>query len=160
MIEEPSVKGFFDLLERLLVILGVAFTLIMLVVLTLQIIMRYLFDIPLSWSEEVAMLLFSWVVVIGCTLALRSKSHASIELFLNVMPEILRNLCQRIICCITLAVGLYIINAGFDYLMMTRGDRSAAIRYPIEVLQISAPFFGILISVFSIEGIVLPRRDK
>ena len=141
-----SIRSGFDKLERLLVLLGVACTLIMLVVLSLQIVMRYLFSTPLSWSEEVAMLLFSWVVVIGCAVTLRAQGHASMELLVNAMPGPLKWALQRFIFCVMLVVGLYIASAGVDYLMMTRGDRSAAIRYPIEILQVSAPLFGALVA--------------
>ena len=52
-----------------------------------QITNRYFFGIPLSWTEEVARIIFIWMVFTGAYLALRLKAHISIESFASRSPS-------------------------------------------------------------------------
>jgi TRAP-type transport system small permease protein len=45
-----------------------------------QVAMRYLFDAPVSWAEEVAVLAFAWLVFLGAARAQRDDSHLSVDL--------------------------------------------------------------------------------
>jgi TRAP-type C4-dicarboxylate transport system permease small subunit len=44
--------------------------------------------------------------------------------------------------------------AGWNYVIETRGATSAAIGFPIEFLYASAPAFGVLIALFSLERLL------
>jgi tripartite ATP-independent transporter DctM subunit len=57
--------------------------LVMVVVVTLQITSRYVFADPISWTEEIARLLFVWVAFLGAYIAVKTNAHISIETFIN-----------------------------------------------------------------------------
>src|SRR5690625_848300 len=58
----------------------------MTVVMFVQIIFRYFFEIPFVWSEELALVLMIWVTFLGSALLLESKEHISIDFMVELMP--------------------------------------------------------------------------
>ena len=52
---------------------------------------RYAFTSPLAWTEELATLLFAWLVFIGASLALKKNEHFAIELLVDLLPDRLRH---------------------------------------------------------------------
>jgi TRAP-type C4-dicarboxylate transport system permease small subunit len=147
-------RKFFDKLERLLLVLAVGATLCMLLILGLQVVMRYVFNFPLSWSEEIAMLLFTWVVMLSTLVGVRRSVHARMSLLVEVLPEWIQSVWERAVNIVVLAIGLFIAYSGWDYLVQTRGATSAATGYPIEWLYACAPCFGVLLVLFTLERII------
>ncbi len=64
-----------------------------------QILLRYVFGNPLTWSEELSRYLFIWIALLGWTLASRNRTHIAVRLFLEMMPPAMR-------------LGVEILNAG------------------------------------------------
>jgi len=57
----------------------------MVIVITYQVILRYVFHASNAWSEELARYLFIYDVFIGSAIALRKNSHLQVDVFLNLM---------------------------------------------------------------------------
>jgi TRAP-type C4-dicarboxylate transport system permease small subunit len=54
---------------------------VLIVLLTLQIVTRYVFNDPLAWTEEVSRHVFVWLVFVGASGAIRDRSHIAVEMF-------------------------------------------------------------------------------
>jgi TRAP-type C4-dicarboxylate transport system permease small subunit len=52
-----------------------------------QISLRVFFDLPLSWTEEVARYAFIWWVFFGAMIALRERRHLGIDILANAFPR-------------------------------------------------------------------------
>lgn len=148
----------FDRIERALRCLAVGAALAMLAILAAQVVMRYVFNTPLSWSEETAMLLFTWVALLSTIIGIRRGSHARMSLLVDMLPQWAQAVWERLISLIILALGVFIAYSGWDYLDETRGSVSPAIGYPIEWLYASAPCFGALLVIFSLEQLIYGNR--
>jgi len=61
----------------------VILTLLMVVVITLQVISRYIFNAPFSWTMEANIFLFAWLIFIGASVVLKEGRHVKMELFLT-----------------------------------------------------------------------------
>ena len=48
-------------------------------IMLLQIVARYVFDAPFIWAEELATLLFSWIIFLGAAAVQRTDSHLSVD---------------------------------------------------------------------------------
>lgn len=145
---------FFDGLDRGLRMVVVALTLIMLFVLTLQVFSRYLLGQALSWSEEIALLGFAWIIAISTALVVRNGLHARMSLLPDSLPPTGRALVERIIALCVVGLGIALVRSGIDYMLETRGMLSAASEYPLELLHAVAPGFGILLTIFALERVV------
>ncbi len=144
----------FDFLERVLKLTAVTIVLLMLLALTAQVFLRYVFGKSLSWSEELALLGFAWIVVITTAIGVRRMTHARMDLMLNILPTFLHKWLEKLIALMLLALGLFIAYAGWGYFQETRGSTSAAVGFPIEFLYAAAPAFGVLIALFSFERLM------
>jgi TRAP-type C4-dicarboxylate transport system permease small subunit len=55
----------------------------MVVVITLQILMRYIFDNPLQWSEELARFSYGWYCLFGMALVTKDKTHLTVSILID-----------------------------------------------------------------------------
>jgi len=147
-------------LARLLGVLVVAMVVVMTCALGAQVLLRYAFNITLSWSEELSLGLFTWTVLLTSALGVREGFHVRMALLLDPMPAAVRRESERVIHLATCAVGLFLAWAGWRYVADTRGAVSAAIGYPIELLHASAFVCGLLIAVFALESALSGKVDE
>lgn len=87
--------------------------LIILVICTFMgVIMRYFFNNPFVWLQEVQLWCFTWVVFFGCGAAFRTGSHVAIEVVVDHLPKHLRKSVEIIGFFIVVAVLLYFMIYG------------------------------------------------
>lgn len=63
---------------------------VMTVMIILQVIFRYVIQHSLSFSEELARYMFIWSAFVGSALALKNRSHVSIEIIVANLPRVLK----------------------------------------------------------------------
>lgn len=144
-------RRFCDMVEKALKYTAVMVVLLMLIALAAQVFLRYVFGVSLSWSEELALLGFGWVIVIATAIGVRHMTHARMDLLLNLLPPSMQWVLERVISLMLCALGIFLAVSGWNYMMETRGATSAAIGFPIEFLYALAPAFGVLLALFSFE---------
>jgi TRAP-type C4-dicarboxylate transport system permease small subunit len=71
----------------------------------LAVVMRYAFNDPLTWGEELVVGLFTWMVFIGAAAAIRSQMHIRID----VMAAVYRNPKMHRLNTLTSVIGITII---------------------------------------------------
>ncbi|MBC7135943.1 TRAP transporter small permease [Oceanibaculum nanhaiense] len=129
---------------------SVAMTLIMLAVLVAQVAARYFFNIALSWSEELSLLLFTWVVLLIGSLGVREGFHVRLTLLPDLLKPAQQRWLERLILLGILGFGVMLALGGYTYVIETVGQTSAAIAYPIEVLHLAAPVCGALVALHAL----------
>lgn len=92
-------------LEDLLIMAMVATIAILL---GLGVVLRYVFNDPLTWAEEFVVTLFVWSVMLGVPSALRSRMHIRID----VMILRLSNKARKFVGCLACLAGLVIMCAA------------------------------------------------
>lgn len=78
----------FDFLERRLeeIIAGVC-VVIMCGMVFLHVVMRYFFNEPISWSDEIAQYMMLWSVYMSISWATRERAHIRVLNFVNMFPR-------------------------------------------------------------------------
>jgi len=71
----------------------------------LAVVLRYVFNDPLTWGEELIVGLFIWMVFVGAAAAVRSQMHIRID----VMGPVFRNPKMYWLNTMTLVIGIVII---------------------------------------------------
>ena len=97
-----------DRAARWLIIVSSA---VMIVVVTLQVVLRYAFNTSIDWSDEVSRLLFVWSMFLAIPLGLREGSHVGIELLVQFIPAAPRRMLAR--ACSLVGIGLMAIVLHF-----------------------------------------------
>lgn len=128
----------------------------MLLAIAYQVLMRYVFGATPSWSEELALLLFSWTVLGGFALGVYEGWHVRLTLLPDALPARLRRWMERLTDAVTACLGVFLAWAGLRFMEVTEGSVSAAIEYPIEILNVMAPIAGALIALFGAERALRP----
>ena len=95
----------------------------------LAVILRYVFNDPLTWGEEFIVGLFTWMVFIGAAAALRSNMHIRID----VIGPILRNPRMNWLNTLTVLIGLAIV-----VLMLV-----ASYEYVLQEVVVESPMLGV-----------------
>jgi len=74
-----------------------------------SVVLRYVLNSPVTWSEELASLLFAWLTFVGAYVGFRSRSHIAIDTLVVFLPETLRQGIARVVDVIVLGVlGLFV----------------------------------------------------
>ncbi|MCZ7658587.1 MAG: TRAP transporter small permease [Xanthobacteraceae bacterium] len=99
----------------------IAATATMVLCIAIQVVMRYVFGRTPSWSEELAVLMFSWTVMGGLALGVREGFHVRLDILINRVPTGARPFAERAIDAVTAAFGLYLAWSGQRFLEITGG---------------------------------------
>ncbi|WP_186400510.1 TRAP transporter small permease [Stappia sp. P2PMeth1] len=77
---------------RFLVILGAA---AMVVVVSAQVVMRYVFNGSFDWADEVSRIAFVWTIFLAIPLGIRDGTHVGISILVERLPVPLQRLVAR-----------------------------------------------------------------
>ena len=118
------------------------FILILMVILVfVQIIMRYVFQNSLYWSEELSRYLFLWLIWIGTSFALREHRHISLKIFANIFSkkiliyiEFFSLLFWFVFCFLMAYKGIELA-----LILFYRGQTSPALGIPMAYVYLSMP---------------------
>lgn len=137
-------------LEDLVAALFISITTILVII---NIILRYIFNSGLVWSEEVATGCFVWSVFIGAVAVFKHRGHVGVDIIVKKLPETLQCFV-RLVTDVILAV----LNGYMSYLAVLYISKSAAKMTP--VLGISSVYISssvliafILMTFYSIKFI-------
>lgn len=114
------VKLITDINDRMCTILtkviGVILGLIS-VILFYSVVMRYVFNNPVTWTEDSANFLMVWMVLLGAPIGLRAGSHVSIELLIEKLPQLISKIVQTFVILIIMYVCWIILRYGWSFAM-------------------------------------------
>lgn len=144
--------------SRLVASLCVVIIYVMLGLLVTQVLMRYLFGAPPSWTEEAAIILFTWLVLLYASVGLRDGFHVAIETVPTTWPR-LRRWSERWVAALACVFGWVTLTAGSAYVLRTAGQKTAALQLPIEVLYLAAPVSGALFLLHAVARLVDPPGE-
>ena len=131
---------------------------VMLLLLSVQLIGRYFFGSPPSWTEEMAITLFGWVIMLAGSVGVRENFHVAIDLLTRESSAKLKAVMTRVVLAMTAVFGAVLTYAGYAYVVETRGLLSAALQYPIELLHVSALVSGLLITLHAVARFLEPEE--
>ncbi|WP_249260936.1 TRAP transporter small permease [Virgibacillus pantothenticus] len=113
----------------------------MVLVIFLQVIMRYVLGSSLSWSEELARYCFIWSVYIGISYGVKRKRHISVDVLLVMLKERGRLILTILTNCLFIIFAAIIIYYGADITirLLSWGQDSPALQIPMGVVYLAAP---------------------
>ncbi len=110
----------------------------MVVVVSLQVLLRYGFNTSIDWAEDIARLLFVWSIFLAIPLGVKRGSHIGIELLTIQLPPSARMFFVRIMalsCAALMAVVCYqsalITVQQWDEFMPTLNVTAALFMVPV-----------------------------
>jgi TRAP-type transport system small permease protein len=140
-------KAFDNLIEGACAILMVALA----VVVFIQVFNRFILQTPLAWSEDLAMLLYQWVVFVGAALGVKRMRHFGIELVVRQLPEGWRHRIELVTPLVMLVVAAVMIVQGFTLLTLNVNRTYATMNLSYTWAFLPIPLSGVLIIVYLLQ---------
>lgn len=134
-------------LARLSVALIVALTVLFIGALLLQVAFRYVLNAPLTWTEELATLLFVWAVLLAAATTVREGESLRLTFIEDALPGRPAQMLRRIQYLVIIGFGGFLIYDGWRLARLVWTNTSAAIGYPSWVLYLSVPVAGGLLAL-------------
>ena len=98
---------------------------------------RYAFDHPLVWTDEVAGILFLWLVSLGAVIALRRTEHMRMTVVLSRLGPRAQRLAGCLAATLVVVVALVLIIPGLTY-----AQQQTAIVTPVLQMPASWEIYG------------------
>ena len=136
----------FDHFEEIILTLTM---IVMTVAVAAQIVCRYIFGLPLDWSEEMARFAFIWCIYMGASLATMRRKHLKIDAALFLFPRALRPWVELLGKVLFLAFALILVYASWEHMARItwlRPQLSPAMRSPMGIAYAAIPLsFGLIV---------------
>ncbi len=141
---------------------GALIFIFMTILLFIQVISRYFFHHSLTWTEELATILFVWMTYLGVAGAVTYRKHLKIDAFVSVVPFNVRRILLIISDIIFLVFALYII---FPMMRLVNNfaDKDAVssiLKIPKAISYVIMPMAFVLTAIRLIQDIVRLTKEK
>ena len=136
---------------------------VMSVLIFVQVIMRYVFNNSLSWSEELSRYLLIWMVNIGISYAVKKKCHVRITALDTVLSPKAKKVLEIISSMLVLVFAgtvtyLGYLVAAFNIKM---GQMSQAMEFlPMWVVYLAVPIGFALTCFRTIQNLLTPEKPE
>lgn len=111
----------------------------MIVVVSLQVASRYLLNVSLIWSEEVARLFFISLVFVGTAVLARQRHHLTVTIFVDMLPDRLRHVADAAASTVGLVCAYFLVRGAWATLLREWDQRTPALQFPMGVV------FGVIL---------------
>lgn len=133
---------------------------LMLIVMSAQVIWRYVFNDPIYWSEELARYLFVWLTFLSAAMAFRDHRHMAIDLIQPFLSPVALRWQQAIITGILAVFFLLVLVIAPEILHITLDQPSASLSIPIALVYLSFPASIFLMLLYLIMDLVDGRKVR
>ena len=139
------------LLDRLIEATCAVTVVALTVIVSLQVFNRFVLKTPLAWSEDLAMLLFQWVVFLGAALGVKRVRHFGIELVVRKFPERVRHRVELLTPAVMAIVALVMIVQGWILLTFNRTRTFPTMDLTYTWAFLPIPLAGVLILIYLVQ---------
>ncbi|WP_339703766.1 TRAP transporter small permease [Algoriphagus aquimarinus] len=129
---------------------------LMVVNVTWQVVSRYVFQSPSSFTDELSRYMLIWVGMLGAAYVAGKNEHLAIDILLTKLKDkaqdklmILINCCVLIFALVVMVIG----GSNLVYLTFVLEQRSAVLQIPLAYIYAIIPFSGLLVIYYQLVAI-------
>lgn len=119
---------------------------------SLQIIFRFVLNVPLPWSEELSRYAFVWSTTLGISVFMRGRKHSSVDLLEIFLPEKWRKWTLALADILCEVFFFVMIIGGIKMVAVTMDQISPALSIPMGFMYLSVPLSGAVMVLMSAEN--------
>jgi C4-dicarboxylate transporter DctQ subunit len=107
-----------------------------------NVVLRYCFDMSITWAGELTNYLFMWSALFGAAYGFKKGVHISVTIVLEKLPPLLAKMilmCAHLFSCFYLALMAYL---GYELILMLVdfGEMSIDLQIPMWIPHLVLPF--------------------
>ncbi len=127
-------------------------------VVTLQIVCRYILQELPPWSEELSRYLFIWANFVGAGVALARSSHVSIDSLVARLPAPVRRKLETVVVILVTAFSLFLLYQGVKTAVAMKGSYSITMHFSMAWVFAALPAAGLIFLLYQLQRI-FQRKD-
>ena len=115
----------------------------------LQVIFRFVLQIPVAWLEDLMMFAIVYLAYLGASTAANERKHLMISMFVDMLPDGLRKAMTVFSQVVWLISLLFLIYFGAQVMgsHIARGTVTTGGRFPIWISSMIIPIGAFLVSI-------------
>lgn len=123
------------------------------VVVTLQVVTRFILHLPFLWSEELARFLFIWVVMLGASMGVRNRRHFVVDVTMGrtqrlgpkgrLLFDVIPDACVLAFSIFLLVVGVGYAQSGLLRTATHSGISMGLVYYSIVVFAVLSVVYAL-----------------
>jgi len=133
--------------DRLEDYLGALVLLSLVLVVSLQVISRYVFAKPLLWTEEIARYLLIILAFIGAPIAVRKGSSISLDFLVEGLPRGMRRTVSIVSLILELVFYLAVLYQSINMAIFSRGRFLVSVQVPRTLVYAVIAFGFVLMAI-------------
>lgn len=123
----------------------------MTILVTYQVITRYLFDSPNAYTEVLSRYMFVWLIMYGSAYVFGLREHMNITFFRDHLPEKVRLIVEIVgELIIVIFISGVMIYGGYNQMIDQMGQLDAALQIPMGIIYSSVPISSCFIVFYFI----------
>jgi TRAP-type C4-dicarboxylate transport system permease small subunit len=134
--------------------------LLMALIIGWQVFARYVLNDSPAWSEQAALLLMIWYVMLAAAAGVREDFHIRISVFADAFPGAAGKAVRILAHLVVGLFGAGMVIWGTELAVTTWSHAIPTLALPRGVAYIPIPLSGLLIIGFSIERILAEARNR
>lgn len=129
-----------------------AFVLLMIVLMTViisyQVISRFVFNTTPPWIQPLSLLLMVWIGFLGIAIGIQDNSHIKINLFVEKTPKKIQELLHFVQRLLAVLFGLFMVIEGGKFSLSMLSSSIPGLKVPSAILYMAVPLAGLLVIVY------------
>lgn len=127
----------------------------------LQISNRFLFKIPMPWTEEFAKYFFVWLAMFGSAKALRKKSHISVDVLEVLLKGRAATMCALVTDAVCLIFAAALLYVSIPWTWKNFGVATESVpALSMGLFCLCIPLAAALMVLFGIEVFILRLKSR
>jgi TRAP-type C4-dicarboxylate transport system permease small subunit len=123
-----------------------------------QVVLRYAFNAPLTWSEELARYLFIWCAFLGWIVASRRGSHLAMTFAAERLPRRGQVALSALVQVATLLFAWLLGSRGLALVRNNWDVENVAVPFNLGVVYLIEPVAAALIALYALMALASLRR--
>lgn len=150
---QKLVKAIDQMNKVILVILSLMLG-VMSVVIIFQVFSRYVFNLPLPWSEELARYLMVYSIFIGAALALRQGRLIAVEAVAEKLSPKNRRRFKSFALLVSIVFFIVLFTKGLEILGQVGAQKSPALQIPMSIPYAAISIGAVLLIINAIAVLI------
>jgi TRAP-type transport system small permease protein len=148
-------------LDKILAVVCIALFSFLVLLVTWQVVTRFVFNSPSVFSEELAKYCFVWLSLFGSAFVFGENGHMAIDFVREKFPDKMRMGVEVFIELVVIAFAvLVLIMGGYNATSLAWNQMNATLHIPVGYLYAAIPLSGIFIVYYCINSIYLIVTKK
>ncbi|MFB3816980.1 MAG: TRAP transporter small permease [Candidatus Methylomirabilales bacterium] len=119
--------------------ISLTFLAVIVVAVFLQVLFRYVFEAPLSWTEELARTSLIWLTFVGAAVAVRRQAHFALALVVGRLPARFRPLWEAFLASLIVIFLVVLLYQGIQMLPLVHSQLSPSLELPMSYAYLAIP---------------------